>query len=393
MNILVIPTNDWTRAAGAGHINSIAQELAERGHNVYAWNFDLCRNQPAKRETGKVKLIKPKTLPLRDPAVFFALNAFFQAPAVFKAIKDLKIDVVINENILSGLVAFLVAGNGALKVFDFSDYFPESASVYYTGSSQIAKKLVEAVTLAVTKLNVKASNTCLAVCQSLIKTAQVLDENKPCYLVTNGVNTCNSTLATQNTSEKTAAPSMVVMGVIDEWLDLETPLHALKTLIKRHPNLKLIVIGPWQKNQFRQRFEENAKNLNLTSQVEVTGYISSQKLKSYLEAATCCIMPYQLDRFYSLIRLPEKLFVYSAYGKTILSTRLPEVHALHDSHILFYNNAEELASKAELVLSNGALRESLARNACSFAGEHDFKVLAQNLEQILTEQLRKLRAT
>ena len=163
MNILVIPTNDWTRAPGAGHINEIAEELAHIGHNVYAWNFNLYRREPIKRIPRKVKLISSRTLPLHDPAIFFTLNALFQAPAVFRAIRKLKIDVVINENVLCGLVAFLMSDKRTLKVFDFSDYFPESASVYYTGSLRVIKKLVEGVTLAITKLNVKFSDICLAV--------------------------------------------------------------------------------------------------------------------------------------------------------------------------------------------------------------------------------------
>ena len=391
MNILIIPTNDWTRAAGAGHINYIAEELAEKGHTVYAWNFDLYKNQPVKRAPKKVKLIHSPTLPLRDPAVFFTLNAIIQGPAVFKAIRDLKIDVVINENVLCGLVAFLAAGNRTLKVFDFSDYFPESASVYYTGSSQVMKKLVEGVTLTITELNVKFSNVCLAVCQSLIKTTASIDKAKPCYLVTNGVNTRSPCKALEKSAAENAASSMVVMGVIDDWLDLETPLKALKTLNSKYPDLKLVIIGPWQKKEFWRRFEDQVKSMGLDSQVEVTGYISSRKLHQYLTAASCCIMPYKLDSFYSVIRLPEKLFVYSAYGKPILSTPLPEVAALHSEHIFFYHNANELAANAEIILSNAAMRENVRLKACAFAREHDFKVLAENVDQILKQHLTKLR--
>lgn len=391
MNILIIPTNDWTRAPGAGHINYIAEELAERGHTVYAWNFNLYKNQPVKRAPKKVKLIGSRTLPLQDPAVFFTLNAIIQGPAVFKAIRNLKIDVVINENVLCGLVAFLAAGNRVLKVFDFSDYFPESASVYYTGSSQVMKKLVEGVTLTITKLNVRFSNVCLAVCQSLIKTTAGIDKAKPCYLITNGVNTCSPREESEKSATENAASSMIVMGVIDDWLDLETPLKALKILTEKHPDLKLVVIGPWQKKEFRRRFEDQTKSMELDSQVEVTGYISSQKLHQYLNASSFCVMPYKLDTFYSAIRLPEKLFVYSAYGKPILSTPLPEVSALNSEHIFFYHNATELAVTAEAMLSDAAMREGLCLKAYAFARGHDFKILAENVDKILKQHLAKLR--
>jgi glycosyltransferase involved in cell wall biosynthesis len=384
MNILIIPTNDWTRSPGAGHINYIAEELAQRGHNVYAWNFNLYKNQSQKRKTIKVKLINSKALPLRDPAAFFGLNALVQAPVVFKAIRKLGIDVVVNENVLSGLVAFWGAGGSVLKVFDFSDYFPQSASVYYNGSSKAAKKTVETVTLAITKLNVKASNVCIAVCQSLITAAKQMDKTKPCYMVTNGVNT--QTLATQPQT----APEryMVVMGVIDDWLDFEAPLQALKRLTESYPEFRLVVIGPWQKENFKTKFWTRAQNLGVDAKVTVTGYVSSAQLQAYLQGASCCLMPYRLDSYFSVIRLPEKFFVYSAYGKPIFSTHLPEVVALKPAHVTFYRNAEELAAAIQQTLSNQTLLDKQAEEARRFAKEHDFAVLAENLEGILNRYLK-----
>ena len=389
MNILIIPTNDWKRAAGAGHINEIAEELAQRGHNVYAWNFSLYRNQPIKRPTRKVKLIGSKTLPLRDPAIFFTLNALFQAPAIFRSIRQHKINVVINENVLYGLIAFFASGRHVLKVFDFSDYFPESASVYYTASSQVTKKLVEGVTLAITKLNIKFSNMCLAVCQSLIKTTLTIDKTKPCYLITNGVH-ANSIIESQKTPAKTNNPSMVVMGVIDAWLDFQTPLTALKKLINQNPKLKLIIIGPWLRKELRQQVEEEIRSMQLESNVEITGYISNEQLKQYLQQATCFVMPYNLDMFYSIIRLPEKLFVYSAYGKAILSTSLPEVVALKAEHVFIYHNEKEFRSIFLEILSKEKMQLDIKQKAQTFAKEHDFRVLANTLETILIEESSKI---
>jgi glycosyltransferase involved in cell wall biosynthesis len=249
-----------------------------------------------------------------------------QSPAFAKALRDLKIDVVINENVLSGLVGFALARSEVLKVFDFSDYFPESASVYYSGSSA-AKKMVEAVTLAITKLNVKLSNVCIAVCQSLINASKNIDQAKACYLITNGVNTCNRT--EKPPAQNGAAPSIVVMGVIDDWLDLSTPLQALKALIRSYPDIKLIIIGPWQKSGFKAQFEAQAEALGLEGHVKITGYVSSSELERYISEAGCCLMPYKLDSFYSVIRLPEKLFYYSAHGKT------------HIFHILFRSQSPQ----------------------------------------------------
>jgi glycosyltransferase involved in cell wall biosynthesis len=395
MNILIIPTNDWMRAPGHGHIDFIAEKLAERGHRVYAWHFDLYRNEQIKRKPRKVKLVKSRTLWIRDPALFYTVNALLQGPAMFKAIRGLKIDIIINENILNGLVAFLVSNTRVLKVFDFSDYFPESASVYYAGSSLKMKKLVEAIALTVTKLNVKFAHVCLAVCHSLIKTIRAIDKTKTCYLLTNGAD------ASELFSQKNKRDGcndlnppkriMIIMGIIDDWLDLITPLEALEILSNRFPEIKIVIIGPWRRKEQKKHVQNFIDSRGLHSHVEITGYVSNQQLARYLSLASCCIMPYKTDSFGSVIRLPEKLFVYSAYGKPILSTPLPEVIALKSEHVFFYHDVDEFVSIISVILNDTSIQAKLSAKAKEFAQKYDLNVLAKRLEQILSDSLQKLR--
>jgi glycosyltransferase involved in cell wall biosynthesis len=383
------------RAPGHGHIDFIAEKLAERGHIVYAWNFDLYVNEPIKRRPNKVRLIRRQTLRVRDPALFFALNAFLQAPAMFKTIRDLRIDVVINENILNGLVAFLVSNRDVLKVFDFSDYFPESASIYYSNSSQVVEKMVEGVSLAVTKLNIKFSNVCLGVCYSLLDIIKTMDRTKTSYLLTNGTDTYNAfssrTEQKQTGSDDSSDKMMVIVGVIDNWLDLMTPLKALKTLIPRYPKIKLVIIGPWRKEDYKRKVQKFVESQGLSSHVEITGYVSDQRLSEYLNLADCCIMPYETSKFSSIIRLPEKLFVYSAYGKPILSTPLPEVAALRSEHVFFYHDVAELVEAASTIMDDQKVSTRMSAKARDFAREHDFKALAGRLEQILLANIAHAR--
>lgn len=393
MNILVIPTNDWVRAPGHGHIDFIAEKLAERGHRVYAWYFDIYKNETIKRKPHNVNLIRPRTLRINDLAIFFFLNAFIQAPAMFKRIRDLQIDVVINENILNGLVAFLFSNKRVLKVFDFSDYFPESASIYYMSSSPWKGKLVELVTLAVTKLNIKTANVCLAVCNSLASVVGNMDGEKPCFLLTNGVDTniySNEFPEKRKDASLNSADLMLVMGVIDEWLDLETLIEALKVLNEKFPQFKLVIIGPWRKKEHRKRVDDKIEKLGLISQVEITGYVPDQELVRLLDKAVFCVMPYKMDSFSSMIRLPEKLFMYSACGKPILSTPLPEVANLGCNHIFFYRDVEEFVKAAFSILSQKEDELALSTSAREFAREHDLTVLAERLEQILLKGISEL---
>jgi glycosyltransferase involved in cell wall biosynthesis len=380
------------RAPGHGHIDYIAEKLAERGHKVYAWHFDLYRNEQIRRRPQKVTLIRPRTLWVHDPAAFFALNAFIQGPTMLKKIKELRINVVINENIINGLVAFLVSGTSVLRVFDFSDYFPESASINYSKSAKTMKKIVEATALAITKLNIRLAHVGLAVCNSLLQIIRTTDSKKTCYLLTNGVD--NEKLLSFETSAKDSrkgslhsSNTMVIMGVIDDWLDLITPLKAIRLLIDKIPEIKLVIIGPWRKKEQRKEIENFIENQHMDSHVEITGYISNQRLAEYLTLSRVCIMPYETKNYSSQIRLPEKLFVYSAFGKPIVSTPLPEVKALKTEHVFFYHNEQEFANLVSTILNDAGIHE-LSRKAKEFAQQHDFRVLAERLEQILLESRR-----
>ena len=394
MNILIIPTNDWVRAPGHGHIDYIAEKLAERGHKVYAWYFDIYRSEQVKRMPKKVKLVKSRTLWLRDPALFFFVNAMLQGPAMLKTIRDLKIDVVINENIFSGLVAFLVSNSLVLRVFDFSDYFPESASIYYENASQITKikkKMVEAVTLTITKLNIKTADVCLSVCRSLIDNVHRVDPKKFCYFLPNTADISKHTNLRNEQKEdenaRQSGPIIAIMGVIDNWLDLITPLRALKILCSKFPDVKLVIIGPWRKKEFRSLIEDFIEREELTSHVLITGYVSDQLLAYHLKSASFCIMPFRTDNYSSIIRLPEKLFVYSAYGKPILSTPLPEVMSLRPEHVSFYHDVNELTKMASAILTERDLTLRLSSKALEFARKYDISVLAERLENILLENL------
>jgi glycosyltransferase involved in cell wall biosynthesis len=254
------------------------------------------------------------------------------------------------------------------------------------------KKIVEATALAITKLNIRLAHVGLAVCNSLLQIIRTTDSKKTCYLLTNGVD--NEKLLSFETSAKDSrkgslhsSNTMVIMGVIDDWLDLITPLKAIRLLIDKIPEIKLVIIGPWRKKEQRKEIENFIENQHMDSHVEITGYISNQRLAEYLTLSRVCIMPYETKNYSSQIRLPEKLFVYSAFGKPIVSTPLPEVKALKTEHVFFYHNEQEFANLVSTILNDAGIHE-LSRKAKEFAQQHDFRVLAERLEQILLESRR-----
>lgn len=394
MNILIIPTSDWLRSPGRGHIDMIAEKLLERGHNIYVWHFDLFRHRPIKRKTKGINLIEPKTLWTKDFATFYTVNSLIQTPILAKAIRDFRIDCVISENLLHGILSFIISSGGVLKIFDYSDYFPESASIYYLESMPFIKGIVKAIVLGITKLNIKLSDVCIAPCRSLLQMINKIDHNKNRYLLTNGVDTTLFTPSKADNSNhellKLSKNVITLVGLIEPWFDLITVVKGLKILHEKIDDIKLVLVGP-RNGKYQCDIQKFISKNGLKEQVFWTGHVQYEFVPRYIKAAKCCLMPFRTDLFLSSIVLPVKFFEYSACGKPILSTPLPEIRALNADHVLFYHDPMELAKYAEALLRDEEFRNKLSAKARDFAKEHDYSVLAKQLENIITEEIGNKR--
>jgi glycosyltransferase involved in cell wall biosynthesis len=394
MNILIIPTSDWIRAPGRGHIDLIAEKLLERGHNIYVWHFDLFRYSPIKRKAKGIKLIEPKTLWTKDLAAFYTVNALLQMPILSEAMRDFSIDCVISENLLHGVLAFIISSSSVLKIFNYSDYFPESASIHYLESMPVIRGLVKAIVLSITKLNIKLSDVCIAPCRSLLQMINKIDDKKNRYLLTNGVDTTlftPSKVGNINHQRLGLSKNVITLvGLIEPWLDLITVVEGLRILREKIDDIKLLLLGP-RNGKYQQVVQNFVAKNGLNEQVVWTDYVPHEFVPRYINLAKCCLMPFRTDLFLSSIVLPVKFFEYSACGKPILSTPLPEIVALDADHVLFYNDPMEFARCAELLLCDEKFHNKLSAKARDFAKEHDYAVLAKQLENIIAEEIRKKR--
>jgi glycosyltransferase involved in cell wall biosynthesis len=120
----------------------------------------------------------------------------------------------------------------------------------------------------------------------------------------------------------------------------------------------------------------------------LTGYVPNELVPKYIDLGNLCLMPYKLDTFSGQIRLPLKLFIYSAMGKPILSVSLPEVKRFKPKHVFFYNDKNSFAASAKSVLNDNKLQDSLKSNARNFALNFDYSKLANSCEEIIESEIK-----
>ncbi|MDD1660754.1 MAG: glycosyltransferase, partial [Methanomicrobiales archaeon] len=84
--------------------------------------------------------------------------------------------------------------------------------------------------------------------------------------------------------------------------------------------------------------------LGIADRVIFTGPIPYRELPRFIAAMDLCLMPLAPPRWVD-IALPNKYFEYSACGKPILSTPIPDVMSLGGPHLSYYRTDAELTER------------------------------------------------
>lgn len=381
-----MPANDWIFGPKQ-YLNDIAEILGKK-HDVFVWHFNLFRNKkPCLQRIENVQLIRSWSIPSNSFLVYYAANFLPSSLAFARTVRKLKIDVVIALNLIPALWAFALAPSGTLKVFGFQDYFPESASVYYKKFPKIFRRILETFALVVNKLSIRLADLVLCPCYSLINLSDKMG-CKRTYFLSNGV---DMDFFTPSKSDETLREKLglsknilVFYGLIENWLDFKTVLEGFKLVKKDIPDAKLLIIGSTLTN-YTKVLKKMLRDANLVNDVILTGYIPNELVPYYINLGTICLMPYKIDNFSGKIRLPIKLFIYSAMGKPILSVSLPEVKRLLPKHVFFYNDPESFASHTSMILKSEKLQTDLGHSARTFAKNFDYSKLAKKCEAVIQQ--------
>ena len=394
LKILIIPANDWVYGPKQ-YFHDLAEILAEK-HDVYVWHFRLFPGKkPCFQKTGKIKLVEPPSIYLRNLSFYYVINFVFHALFFVRMVRKLKINTVVSLNLLPSLWAFLFTPSETLKVFGLEDYYPESASVYYEGSMDIVRRVLEAVAVLVNKIGLKLADLTLSPCFSLVNLSTKMGCSKS-YFLPNGVDASfYKPLKEQNSllKEKLGLSdhTIVFFGLIEKWLDFKTVLNGIRVLKRRIPDVKLLVIGSTLTG-YADVLKKELDDAGLSTDVVLTGYVENELVPEYLNLGDVCLMPYSLRNFSGKIRLPLKLFIYSAMGKPILSVSLPEVKRFKPKHVFFYNDAESFADSAERILKGDRRQRTFESDARNFALTFDYSKLALSCEEIMLKELENKNA-
>ncbi|WP_332448530.1 glycosyltransferase [Methanoculleus sp.] len=372
MKILLVSTQDYIHHPIPSRHHNIFEELATR-HEVHVPHFHVSRGK--ERET-RLHVHEATRFPVESPFLHYTANAPHHYRVIREIIRDYDIDIVVGAHVLAGTAMIRAAKRFNVPVvFDLKDWFPDSAAAYYKNPA--VKRLIREGVLAITRYNLDHSDVITTVSPGLVE--KLRGYGYEAELITNGVNT-DLFRPLDGGAMRTAlgiAPDAFVLGfagAVERWYALDEVIRALPEIRKRHPNAELLIVGGSLFTGYLEELQALAADLGVAGRVHFTGAVDYRDLPGYIAPMDLCLIPLSPPQWVD-IALPNKYFEYSACGKPILSTPIPDMLRMGGDQIAVYRNREEFIKRVDdLALTPGRCPTGME--------EHSWKKKAEAFEKI-----------
>lgn len=372
MNILLVSTQDYIHHPIPSRHHNIFEELATR-HEVHVPHFHVSRGK--ERET-RLHVHEATRFPVKSPFLHYTLNAPCHYRVIRDIIRDYDIDVVVGAHVLAGTAMIRAAKKfGVPVVFDLKDWFPDSAAAYYKNPA--VKWLLKEGVLAITRYNLDHSDVITTVSPGLVR--KLKGYGYEAELITNGVNTdlFHPMDGRPMREALGIAPDAFVLGfagAVERWYALDEVIRAFPEILARHKNAELLVVGGSLFTGYLDELHTLATGLGIADRVHFTGAVEYHDLPRYIAPMDLCLIPLSPPQWVD-IALPNKYFEYSACGKAILSTPIPDMLQMGGDHISVYQNRDEFVEMVDELIQN-PLRCSIKIE------EHAWKKKARAFERV-----------
>jgi len=375
--VLLIPAQDYTRHP---HLT--------RHHHIFE-NFDdqfklailNVRLRIGPKSVGSRNEIIEVGVPTRNVLHSYIWGYFSFHFKLASLLKSGKYDCVVLSNVISPLVPLLAHGRPI--VFDYKDVYSLSASAPFRAP---IRQLVYLVARFFEHLLFSFRMTVVVPSPSM--QLLVRDRfNVDSLLIPNGVNTELFHPISSNTRDMVRTEigvrqgefCLCYLGSIENWLDLESVIHALVSL----KSLRLVMIGgPPRSARYLHDMLALCDREGVRERVTLTGFRNQAEAARILAACDAAIIPFSLRHELSAVALPDKAFEYLASGLPAISTRLPDVERLFGKLIYFYDDHDELCSILRGLINHPSKRN--LREQLSQAKKYDWKAIAKTYQELIS---------
>jgi glycosyltransferase involved in cell wall biosynthesis len=185
------------------------------------------------------------------------------------------------------------------------------------------------------------------------------------------------------------SPVIGYVGTFQEWHGLAELTRAAAYLVKKHPDTKFLMVGPYYKET-----QAKVEAAGLGRSFVFTGPIAYVDIPKYINAADVLVAPYNPDKIESTEQVrkhglgaPLKVYEYMAVGKPVITTDVKPISDPVEDGVTGYlvppGDSDALASALERMLDNpGSFVEMGALARQSMIANYSWAFLARRLSDI-----------
>ena len=339
-------------------------------------------NNPDLVFNENIQLINLHSLPVDNPALYYSLSSRSVWNMIDRTLTQLQIDVVVHSNLIPSLMACNLARRAKIPlVYDCIEYYPESASAYFTG--RLTKTLAYNVVSGLMKHLIRNSDVVITVCDALAQFVSKAAPNLRVEVVPNGVDfeLFRPVGTTRRRAEDRSKLALVYVGSVDDWLDLETVIEAIHNLRRDGFEASMTVVGGSHAGHYLERIRHLTESYGLERQVLFTGFVPYYMVPHFVNAADVAIAPYR--KIAKNDGTPLKMLEYLACGKIVACTRIPEISRRFENLVYFYEGAAELTNLLRSISSDPSGFAERASGTKEVLAGYSWDALAEKYYQIL----------
>ena len=346
-NVLLIPVNDLVTHPIETRFTFIAKKMMEKFDvNFFTLRYTKIPTSSKMKRKLNFNSVKFKEFGLKNIGLYYAINATSIFHRLSQLLKKEDIDLIIHANILPSAIAVQL-GEWFHKpvIYDFQDYFPESAASYFR--SDFMKSLTYTLTSQVTKFNIKHSDAVVTVTNAHKQKIKEYDPLKLVKVIPNGVDInlfrsiskfeALKKLGMEEFNERTI---LIYFGSIDPWLDFSTAFKVMKRLAKQNFDVVLFIVGFCHSTYYLEEIKKTAEMIGVRDRVHIFDPVQQIDLAYYINATDITLVPYKPTLKNEAV--PLKILESLACDKPVFVTPLPEITSRFKGVVTEYSTEKEL---------------------------------------------------
>jgi glycosyltransferase involved in cell wall biosynthesis len=322
-------------------------------------------------------------LAVKDLSFYYVLNV----PQIYTTIKHVienkNINLIIHANILPSLIASKFAKRLRIpNIYDFLDYYPESASGYYT---QVKEFIDIGVKLLILQA-LKKSDFVVTPSYSFKRIVENLIPCKPIYVIPNGIDAelfkpQDQVLARKAIGLDTGYYLALLQGSFDAWVDITAVIKVISKL-RKTLDLRLLIVGFSHAKHYYRFLLRCAKHYGIDKYVYTYPAQPYERMPIFINSSDIVFAPYL--RLVKNLTTPLKIAEALACGIPVITTDIVEFKLWYRQGIYTYTTYTELEDTSKWLLNKiDEIKTSLRIYSSNFRKTFSWDRLAEDYEKLL----------